>query len=451
MKIDYSKLPRRDIFCIDVKSFFASVEAVRRKIHPLDAYIIVVSNTVSKGAVVLASSPKVKKEFNIKTGSRRFEIPDDKKLMIVEPSMGLYLRVNAMLLDIFRRYVSEDDLLIYSIDEAFLDISSVTEIFGEPHDIAKMIKDEVWNRLKLVVAVGIGDNPLLAKLALDNDAKYSASQIAYWSYERVPYTVWKIKTLKDMWGISYGYEKRLNNLGIRSVYDLAHSDPNVLKSSLGIIGLQLFYHSHGVDYSIIREKTPTMRKSYSKGQILLSDYTDKDEILFIIREMTEEVAARLRSHDMLCQNISLFVGFGRPKSESDIFENKRNGFSKSHKLSRASNSTSELFENFCHLFLSNWMDEPVRQINISCNDLIISSHVQLNLFSMQQDIRQKKIDLVIDNIRNKYGKTSVFRAYNLMHGSTFLQRSGFVGGHKGETDVKADQLDEKTKDGNSRL
>lgn len=448
MDIDYSKLPRRDVFCIDVKSFFASVEAVRRKIHPLDAYIIVVSNRDSKGAVVLASSPRVKKEFGIKTGNRRFEIPDDKKLMIVEPSMALYLKVNAMLLDIFRRYAAEDDLLVYSIDEAFLDVSSVTGIFGEPMDIAKRIQSEVWDKLKLVVSIGIGDNPLLAKFALDNDAKHSASQIAYWSYESIPYTIWKIKSLKDMWGISSGYEKRLNSLGIRSVYDLAHSDPNLLKASLGIIGLQLFYHSHGVDYSIIRERSPSMRKSYSKGQILLSDYTDKDEILFIIREMTEEVAARLRSHDMLCRSISLFVGFSKPKNEGSFFQDQRNGFNKSLKLSRAVNSTYELCESFCDLFLQNWKGEPVRQINISCNELISSSHLQLNLFSMQKDLKQEKIDHVIDQIRSRYGKTSVFRAYNLMHGSTFLARSGFVGGHRGESELettKGDEVDEKNK------
>ena len=95
--MDYSKLPRRDVLCIDVKSFFASVEAVRRRIHPLDAYIIVISDFERPGAVVLASSPKVKREFGIKTGSRKYEIPDDSKLMIVEPSMSLYLEVNQWL------------------------------------------------------------------------------------------------------------------------------------------------------------------------------------------------------------------------------------------------------------------------------------------------------------------------------------------------------------------
>ena len=90
----------------------------------------------------------------------------------------------------------------------------------------------------------------------------------------------------------------------------------------------------------------------------------------------------------------------------------------------------------------------MRQINISCNELISSAHIQLNLFSMQKDLKQEKIDHVIDQIRSRYGKTSVFRAYNLMHGSTFLARSGFVGGHRGESEVEpaiGDEPDEKNK------
>jgi DNA polymerase V len=112
--------------------------------------------------------------------------------------------------------------------------------------------------------VGIGDNPLLAKLALDNEAKKNPCQRAYWSYENVPETIWKIPKLTDMWGISRGYEKKLNNLGITNIYSLAHTNPKVLERSLGIMGLQLFYHSHGVDYSRLSERAPSKSKSFGK-------------------------------------------------------------------------------------------------------------------------------------------------------------------------------------------
>ena len=429
--IDYSRLPRRDVLCIDVKSFFASVEAVRRKIHPLDAYIIVISDFERPGAVVLASSPKVKKEFGIKTGSRKFEIPNNPKLMIVEPSMSLYLEVNSMICDIFKRYVADEDLLVYSIDEAFLDISSTRKLFGKPMDIAKKIQKAIWDELKLVVSVGIGDNPLLAKLALDNEAKKNKSQIAYWSYEDVPRTVWRIPKLTDMWGISYGYEKKLNDLGIKSVYELAHSNPLFLKSYLGIMGLQLYYHSWGVDYSRISEKVESKHHSYSKGQMLMRDYDSKEEIMAVLREMVEQVCTRLRKYDMTCQSIGLYIGFSKLE---DSF-----GFKKTKKLPRSTNHTSEISLYFDTLFSDNWHGELVRQINVSCDDVKPTESYQLDFLGSIQSEKSNKIDDIIDEIRAKYGKTSIFRAYNLADGSTFLHRSGYVGGHKGASSLDKEE------------
>ena len=110
--------------CIDVKSFFASVEAVRRGLDPLEAYIAVVSDVKRTGAIVLASSPRVKLEYNIKTGNRLFEIPKRSPIMVVEPNMALYIHVNQAIQNIFRRFVIDEDLHIYSIDESILDVTA---------------------------------------------------------------------------------------------------------------------------------------------------------------------------------------------------------------------------------------------------------------------------------------------------------------------------------------
>ena len=121
--MDYSYQPRRDILCIDVKSFFASVESVKRRIHPLESYIVVMSNPDLEGGLVLAASPRVKQEYGIRTGSRRFEIPKNSKIQIVEPRMALYIKVNRLIHTIFNEFVAEEDIHIYSIDESFLDVS----------------------------------------------------------------------------------------------------------------------------------------------------------------------------------------------------------------------------------------------------------------------------------------------------------------------------------------
>lgn len=137
MMADYSNEPRRDIMCIDVKSFFASAEAAARKQHPLKARIAVVSKPDNQGGLVLASSPLVKKEYGVKTGTRIYEIPLHANIEIVEPRMALYLEKNLEILRIFKRYVAKEDLLVYSIDESFLDVTKSRKLFGSAHEIAK--------------------------------------------------------------------------------------------------------------------------------------------------------------------------------------------------------------------------------------------------------------------------------------------------------------------------
>ncbi|EKZ4627439.1 excinuclease ABC subunit A, partial [Listeria monocytogenes] len=170
---DYSHAPRRDILCVDVKSFFASVECVKRGLDPLKAKLVVMSNADRAGGLVLAASPTMKKIHRIKTGSRMYELPTwDKEIIIAPPRMKLYLKVNAMIQDIFLRYVPREYFLAYSIDEAFLDVTGSHRLFGSTQEIAEKIQADILRELRLFVTVGIGDNLLLSKLALDNAAKH---------------------------------------------------------------------------------------------------------------------------------------------------------------------------------------------------------------------------------------------------------------------------------------
>ncbi len=426
LPIDDEHLPRRDVFCIDVKSFFASVEAVRRRIHPLHAYVIVIAHKERSGSVVLAASPRVKKEFGIKTGSRNYEIPKDPRLIIVEPSMALYLKVNKMILDIFRRFVAEEDLHCYSIDEAFLDVTASKRLFGDKFTIARTIQRTVWQELRLVVTIGIGDNPLLAKLALDNEGKNAPNGISYWSYEDVPTKLWAIDPITNMWGISNGYTRALHNIGIESVKDLAYADKWKLKRKFGLLGEQLYYHAWGIDYSIISEKVGAREKSFSEGQILLRDYYREDEIMIVIKEMTEDVAMRLRQHGAAAAGIALGISYSR-----DIEDR---GFRHQIVLPRSTNKTAELCEHFVRLFKKYWDGQPVRQIHVVCSKLQPAAHEQMDLFTPPElDERRHFLDETIDQIRDRFGKKAIFHAYSLMKGGTYLQRAGHIGGHKGSS------------------
>nr|WP_092069319.1 Y-family DNA polymerase [Dendrosporobacter quercicolus]NSL47431.1 Y-family DNA polymerase [Dendrosporobacter quercicolus DSM 1736]SDL89148.1 DNA polymerase V [Dendrosporobacter quercicolus] len=422
--VDFSRFPRRSVLCVDVKSFFASVEAVRRGLDPLEAYIAVVSDVRRAGAVVLASSPRVKSEYNIKTGNRLFEIPKRSPIMVVEPNMASYINVNQAIQNIFRRFVTDEDLHVYSIDESILDVTASHNLFGPAEAIAEAILKTVKDELGLIVAVGIGDNPLLAKLALDHEAKKRPPWIAKWTYEMVPETVWKIRPLTAFWGISRGYDEKLKRMGIYTIEGLAHANPVRLQKTLGVIGLQLYYHAWGLDASIISQKERPKSKSYSKNQILMRDYDVKAEILMIIKEMVGDVCTRLRKHQEKCQEVYLGIGY------SD--RHFKLGFTARIKLVRPENSTDIISEAARQEFIKLWQGEPVRSVNITAGKIVSQGLAQLELFFAGEE-KTHAMDRVVDDLRKRFGKKAIFYAGS-MTGGTFLERADYVGGHKGKSE-----------------
>lgn len=118
-----------------MKSFFASVSCVNLNLDPLTTHLAVVGSLKHKGSVVLASSPMMKKDFKIKTGSRLFEIPKDERIILVEPEMATYTQVSQQVLRVFARYAPKDHIYVYSIDEAFVDLSGGERLFGSVEEI----------------------------------------------------------------------------------------------------------------------------------------------------------------------------------------------------------------------------------------------------------------------------------------------------------------------------
>lgn len=423
MKMDYSNQPKRDILCIDVKSFFASVESVKRKIHPLESYIVVMSNPDLEGGLVLASSPRVKEEYGIKTGSRRFEIPKNSKIQIVEPRMGLYIKVNMMINEIFKEFVADEDIHIYSIDESFLDVSFSHALYGTTEEIARKIQKKIFDRLRLVTAIGIGDNPLLAKLALDNEAKKNRHQIAVWHYEDVQEKLWKIHPITNMWGIGENTANNLYKLGIDSIYSLSQYNVKSLKKIYGVIGEQLFYHSHGIDQTILSDKYIPKSKGFGKSQILKRDYVNQIEVEVVIREMADDISARLRKHKSETEVVHLSIGYSR-----DIIDK---GFSHQMKVYPTSSNT-KIIETCLQIFRTYYENQPVRQISIRCGKINLKKELQLNLFEPpEKTIHNEQLETIVDKIRDKYGFTALVHASSLTKGGTAISRSGMVGGHKG--------------------
>lgn len=426
--MDYRNEPRRDIMCIDAKSFFASVEAVERGHHPLKARIAVVSKPNNQGGLVLASSPLIKKEYGVKTGTRIYEIPRKANIEIVEPRMALYLEKNLEILRIFKQFVADNDVHVYSIDESFLDVTKSHSLFGSTHEIALQIQRNVWRELGLVLTVGIGDNPLLAKLSLDHQAKHDEANsfIAEWRYEDVPNTIWKIDKLSDFWGIGSKTEAKLNWINIHNIYDLSQYDLQYLKKKFGIMGEQMFFHSHGIDRTVLSDTYIPKSTSFSKNQILNRDYVIKHDVEIVIREMTDENAARLRKHKLMTGVISLCIGYSR-----DI---EQGGFSRQMKI-EPTDSSKVLKDYILIIFNKYYEDLPVRVVSVSFGKLKPKQSLQLNLFEpFEETIQDEELDRAIDFIRKKYGYTSLLHASSLLSGGMAKYRDKLLGGHRSGKD-----------------
>lgn len=427
MSFRYDIEPHRHILCVDLKSFYASVECVDRKIDPLKSLLVVMSTSDTGGGLVLAASPAAKTELGISNVSRQFELPDHPKLIIAPPRMNLYIKFNMQINEIFRRYVSDADLHIYSIDESFLDVTSSLKMFNTNADgLARMIQIDIYRETGLYCTIGIGDNPLLAKLALDNAAKKNSNMRAEWRYEDVPNTIWKIEELTDFWGIGGKMKIRLNKMGISNLYELAHRDYFYIKDRLGMIGAQLFAHSWGIDRSQLTETYKPKEKSYGNSQVLMRDYCVQSEIEIVIREIAEQVASRIRRHDMKTQTVSLRIGYSHNEVER--------GFSKQKSINATSNS-KELSAHCIALFRDNYKGQTVRNIAVSYSKLVHGTGLQLNIFEApEKQIDNEKLDQVFDLIRAKYGFSSIVRASSTMEGATAISRSQLVGGHAGGLD-----------------
>ncbi len=427
MSFDYALEPRRDILCIDLKSFYASVECVDRGLHPLRTMLVVMSHADNTGGLVLASSPAAKQHLGVSNVTRKYDVPEHPDLVIVPPRMTVYIDRNLLINNIYRRYVPDEFLHIYSIDESFLDITGSLTLFDKtPYQLAQKIQEDVQTETGLYCTIGIGDNPLLAKLALDNAAKNSPDMIAEWRYEKVPETVWKINDLADMWGIGQRTKRRLNMMGIESVYDLAHYDYYRLSERLGVIGTQLYANSWGIDRAKLNEPCKPLEKSYGNSQVLMKDYTSQREIEIVIREMAEQVATRIRRHGCQTRCVSLSIGFSRGESER--------GFSLQMQIPQT-NHSKKLVQQCLTLFRKRYRGEAVRNIAIAYSKLVYTENIQLDLFEdAQAQITSGNLDKAVDFVRSKYGFKSIFHASSLEDGATAIARSSLVGGHAGGND-----------------
>jgi len=414
--------PKRNILCIDLKSFFASCECIERNLDPFKTPLVVANPKQGNGAITLAVTPFLKK-LGVKSRGRIFEIPKNITYTIAKPRMNLYIAKSKEIVSIYLDYISEEDLHIYSIDECFLDVTNYLKLYNKTdYELACDILNTIKEKTGLTATCGIGPNMLLAKVAMDIEAKHNEDNIAKWTYNDIEDKLWKINPLSNMWGIGSRMEKNLNKLEIYSIGDLAKFDKNVLKDKFGIIGNELWMHANGIDLSIIKDyKKIAKSESYSHSQVLFKDYNE-DNIKIIISEMIDVLTGRLRANNKLTKCIGLGIGY----SKEDF-----GGFYHTIKLDRATDSSYEILQFAINIFDKFYENLPIRKVTICCANLVKKENLQLNLFETKNILEESNsnINQTLDKIKLRYGKNSVLKATNLLEDSTAIERNKKTGGH----------------------
>lgn len=412
---------KNHIAVIDLKAFYSFVECLDRGLDPWEVPLVVADKERGKNTIVLSVSPYLKQR-GVPSRLRINDLPKGFNYIYATPRMERYIEKSSEVVSILLEFVSFEDVHVYSIDEAFIDLTTYLQYYKQnPNEMVKSIIDRIKEKTGLQATAGIGDNFFLAKVALDIYAKHEPDGIAELRKEQVKEKLWPITPLSKIWGIGSRLEKRLNNLGIFTVEQLATSSKDFMVTHFGIMGEQMLNHANGIDESYIREEYVPKDKSFSQAQVLFRDY-HKDEAPLIIREMCEDLAGRMRNDNKLAGVVSLFIGYSKATM---------GGFNRQMSLLQHTDDTDSLYEALMELYKKFIKDLPIRNIGINFSQLKVNNCTQLNLFSDPKEQTSKHdLEKAIDKLQLKYGKNILLKASALLEESTVIERNSQIGGHR---------------------
>lgn len=260
----------RTYVCIDLKSFYASVECRERGLDPMTTNLVVADPERSDKTICLAVSPAMKK-LGVPGRCRVFEIPKGIEYIMAPPRMQLYIDYSAEIYAIYLKYISKEDIHVYSIDEVFMDVTDYLAMYQmSAKELSVRIMEDILEHTGITATAGIGTNLYLAKVALDITAKHVEDHIGILDEESYCKTLWNHKPLTDFWRMGKGIANRLEQSGIRTIGEIAHADEDMLYRMFGVDAELLIDHAWG------REST-TMQdiKSYRPKTNSLWDFEKK--------------------------------------------------------------------------------------------------------------------------------------------------------------------------------
>lgn len=421
-------MSKRIYLCIDLKSFYASVECVERGLDPMTTNLVVADPERSSGTICLAVSPSLK-ALGVPNRCRVFQIPSGLEYIKAKPRMKLYIDYSAEIYGVYLKYISKDDIHVYSIDEAFLDVTEYLALYHmTAYGLAETIVQDILNVTGIPAACGIGTNLYLAKVALDISAKHCANRMAFLDENTYRRTLWDHTPLTDFWRIGRGISERLFHMGITTMRQLAQTDEDILYHAFGVDAQYLIDHAFGREPTTIADIKAyrSEEASISSGQVLFRDYTFEEGIL-IVKEMADLLCLDLVDKGLVTDSIFLYVGYSRSVAKSS-----KGG---AH-LGVTTNSAAIITKNFVELYHRIAApDLPIRRINLTFNHILDEAHEQYDLFTDFKALEnERKISRAVLDIKKRYGKNALLKGMNLQEGATAILRNQQIGGHNsGET------------------
>lgn len=424
---DYNKDMERVIFHVDVNSAFLSWEAVYRLTHlggTLDLRTIpsaVGGDMAKRRGIILAKSLPAKK-YGVQTGETILEAKRKcPELMLVPPHYALYNRASSALMEILKEYSPQVEQ--FSVDEAFLDMTGMEKLFGEPKEAACALKDRIRNELGFTVNIGVSTNKLLAKMASDFE---KPDKVHTLFPEEIPEKMWPMP-VRELFFVGRSTEKKLAQLGIRTIGELACTDVKILRSHLKKHGETIWEFANGRDVSVV-EAEPAENKGYGNSTTIAFDVTDRDTARLVLLSLSETVTARLRRDGKKAELVSVSI------KNSELH-------SVSHQkiLPAASDITYEIYSAASQLFDELWDGSPIRHLGVHTGKLGESGARQLNIFDTVDYEKLERLDAALDSIRNRHGQDSVMRASFLK--SSLDHMTGGISREKRTVDYTEEEIE----------
>lgn len=411
--------------CIDLKSFYASVECVERNLDPLTTNLVVADPERTEKTICLAISPSMKK-LGIKNRCRVFEIPPNVDYIMAPPRMQLYIDYAADIYEIYLKYIAKEDIHVYSIDEVFLDVTDYLEMYGmTAKELGMAIMDDIYRHKRITATCGIGTNLYLAKVALDITAKHVDDHIGILDEEAYQKTLWNHRPLTDFWRVGAGTAKRLANYGIFTMGQIAETEEDFLYKLFGIDAELLIDHAWGRETTTMADIKNYKPKAncLSSGQVLSRDY-EHEEGKLIVKEMTDLLCLDLVDKDLVTESATLYMGYANRYGKESARGTVRFPFF---------TCSAQVMLPYMEELYDKIKDKsvPIRRINITFNNVEVETYRQYDLFTDPATLeKERSMQKAMLNIKRKFGKNAILKGMNLEESATTMERNRQIGGHK---------------------